>query len=64
MPGVGGFEFKQTLIESGVVRPTVFMTATGREGLDAQLARLDPVAVLHKPFNNEELLEALGRAFE
>lgn len=64
MPGVGGIEFKQALIESGVDRPTVFMTASGREGLEAQLARLDPVAVLHKPFNKEELLEALGRAFE
>jgi FixJ family two-component response regulator len=64
MPGVGGIEFKQALMASGRDRPTVFMTASGRDGLDAQLARLGPVAVLHKPFNKEDLLDALARAFE
>ena len=62
MPGVGGIEFKQALMESGRDMATIFMTASGREGLAAQLARLHPVAVLHKPFSKEELLEALGRA--
>jgi FixJ family two-component response regulator len=62
MPGVGGIEFKQALVASGRDRPTVFMTASEREGLEGQLAQLAPVAVLHKPFSNEALLEALGRA--
>lgn len=64
MPGVGGIEFKRALIASGRDRPTVFMTASGHEGLNAQLALLDPVAVLHKPFNKEDLLDALGRALK
>lgn len=64
MPGVGGIEFKQALIASGRDRPTIFMTASGREGLDAQLALLGPVAVLHKPFSKEDLLGALRRAVE
>jgi FixJ family two-component response regulator len=63
MPGVGGIEFKQALVDSGRDRPTVFITASERQGLDAQLARFAPVAVLHKPFNTEALIEALGRAF-
>lgn len=63
MPGAGGIEFKQALVESGHDRPTVFITASEREGLDAQLARLHPVAVLRKPFTKEELLEALDLAF-
>jgi FixJ family two-component response regulator len=63
MPGVGGIEFKQALVDSGRDRPTVFITASEREGLDAQLARFDPVAVLHKPFSKEALIQALGRAF-
>ena len=62
MPGIGGAELRQALIESGRDRPTIFITASDREGLDAQLARLAPVAVLRKPFNNEDLLAALGRA--
>lgn len=63
MPGVGGIEFKQALVDSGRDRPTVFITASEREGLEVQLARFAPVAVLHKPFSTEDLLEALGRAF-
>jgi FixJ family two-component response regulator len=63
MPGVGGIEFKQALVDSGRDRPTIFITASEREGLDAQLARFNPVAVLHKPFNKEALTEALDRAF-
>jgi FixJ family two-component response regulator len=63
MPGIGGAELRQALIESGRDRPTIFITASEREGLDAQLSRLSPVAVLRKPFNKEELLEALARAF-
>jgi len=62
MPGIGGAELRQALIESGRDRPTIFITASDREGLDAQLARLAPVAVLRKPFNNEDLLAALARA--
>jgi len=63
MPGVGGVEFKRALMQAGRDRPTVFITASGREGLEADLARLAPVAVLHKPFDKEDLLQALGRAF-
>lgn len=63
MPGTGGIEFKQALVESGEDRPTIFITASEREGLDAQLARLHPVAVLRKPFTKEDLLEALDLAF-
>jgi len=63
MPGVGGIEFKEALIASGRDHPTVFITAAEREGLDAQLARLAPLAVLRKPFNKDELLAALVRAF-
>ena len=62
MPGIGGAELRQALIESGRDRPTIFITASDREGLDAQLARLAPVAVLRKPFNNEDLLAARARA--
>lgn len=64
MPGIGGIEFKEALVASGRDRPTVFMTASERDGLTAQLARLHPVAVLHKPFVNDDLLEALRRAID
>ena len=63
MPGAGGIEFRQALVEAGRDCPTVFITASEREGLDAELARLHPVAVLRKPFTKEDLLEALDLAF-
>ena len=62
MPGAGGMALSQALVDSGRDRPTVFITASEREGLDAQLAALSPVAVLRKPFNTKDLLDALGRA--
>lgn len=62
LPGVNGIELKMALDRSGQDLPTVFMTASGREGLGAQLAALAPVAVLDKPFSNEQLLDALACA--
>jgi FixJ family two-component response regulator len=62
LPGASGPELKQALLRSGRDMPTVFITASAREDLAAQLAALSPVAVLHKPFGNEALIEALGRA--
>ena len=64
MPGIGGIEFKEALIMSGRDRPTVFMTSSVHGGLNAQLARLHPVAVLYKPFSKEDLLDALHRALD
>lgn len=63
LPGVSGVEFGLALRAAGRACPTVFITASDSEELDRRLARLTPVAVLHKPFDNEELLGALGRAF-
>jgi FixJ family two-component response regulator len=62
LPGAGGVALKQALAGSGYDLPTVFITASAREGLPAQLAALSPVDVLYKPFRNETLLEALARA--
>ncbi len=62
LPGASGVELKQALQRSGRDMPTVFITASWREDLITQLAALSPVAVLHKPFGNEALIEALGRA--
>lgn len=62
LPGASGIELKKALVRAGRDLPTVFITASGREGLAAQLAALSPVTVLHKPFGNEALIEALRRA--
>jgi FixJ family two-component response regulator len=61
LPGVGGVELKRALVASGNDLPTVFITASARESLAAQLATFAPLGVLHKPFRSEALLDALGR---
>jgi FixJ family two-component response regulator len=62
MPGIGGIAFKRTLVEAGRDLPTVFITALEPEAVREPLAALAPVAVLYKPFKNEDLLAAIARA--
>ena len=62
MPGIGGIAFKRALVDAGRDLPTIFITALQPEDVSAPLASLAPVAVLHKPFTHEDLLEAIGRA--
>ena len=60
--GIGGIEFKRTIIDAGRDLPTIFITALEAEMVSEQLAALDPVAVLYKPFGNDELIAAIERA--
>lgn len=62
LPGTGGIEFRRTLAAAGANPPTIFITALDREDTDATLAALAPVAVLHKPFTNDDLLGAIKQA--
>jgi len=61
LPGRGGMAFKRMLRDSGRDLPTIFITALEREQVNEPLAALDPVAVLYKPFSNEDLLGAIDR---
>ena len=60
--GIGGIEFKRTLVDAGRDLPTIFITALEAEMVSEPLAALDPVAVLYKPFGKEDLLAAIERA--
>lgn len=62
MPGIDGIAFKRALVDAGRDLPTVFITALEPEDVRGPLAALAPVAVLFKPFKNEDLLAAIGRA--
>lgn len=62
LPGIGGIEFKRALADAGRDLPTIFITALEPAQVGAPLAALAPVAVLHKPFDRKDLLEAIGRA--
>ena len=62
LPGVGGVEFKQSLVEAGRDIPTIFITAHAAADVSESLAALSPVAVLYKPFNGSDLLNAIRQA--
>jgi len=62
LPDIDGLDCKRTLDASGRHLPTVFITALPRGDVSASLAALAPVAVLYKPFNKDDLLEAIEEA--
>jgi len=62
LPGIGGIAFKQALAGAGRDLPTIFITALEARDVSGQLAALRPVAVLYKPFDKDDLLEAIERA--
>jgi FixJ family two-component response regulator len=62
LPGIGAIEFKRTLADAGRDLPTIFITALEPAEVGGLLAAFSPVAVLYKPFDQENLLEAIGRA--
>jgi FixJ family two-component response regulator len=62
LPGIGGIELKKALVSAGRDLPTIFITALEAAHVGASLAALAPVAVLYKPFDKSDLLEAIGRA--
>jgi FixJ family two-component response regulator len=62
LPGIGGVELKKTLAAAGRDLPTIFITALEPAQVGAPLAALAPLAVLYKPFDKKDLLEAIGRA--
>lgn len=62
MPGIDGIALKRALAAGSRDLPTIFITALEPERVGEALAALSPVAVLYKPFNNEDLLEAIERA--
>jgi FixJ family two-component response regulator len=62
MPGMGGFELQEHLIASGSPIPVVFVTGHDRFGMEEKAMRLGAVAYLRKPFDDQELLNAIHRA--
>lgn len=62
LPGAGGADLKRMLVASGHDLPTIFITAwDADEALDA-LDGLASIPILHKPFPNDALLDAIGQA--
>jgi FixJ family two-component response regulator len=59
LPGLDGIRLKRVLDAAGCGLRTVFITALEPAEVEEPLATLGPVTVLHKPFSNEVLLDAI-----
>ncbi|WOS61981.1 response regulator transcription factor [Sinorhizobium fredii] len=64
MPGMSGIEFQSRLDDLGCQIPIVFITGHGDVPTSVTAMKAGAVDFLLKPFTNEELLDAIGRAFE
>ncbi|MQA90803.1 MAG: response regulator [Gemmatimonas sp.] len=64
LPGVGGLELQETLLDRGTPLPIVFLSGYADIPTSVRAMKLGAVDFLEKPVDEEALFEALGRAIE
>lgn len=63
LPGVSGQEFQDELLRRGCEMPLIFMTAHGDMPMVRKVLKAGAIEFLFKPFQKEELLQAVRHAF-
>ena len=64
MPGSSGLDLQRELAEAGVHTPIVFISGHGDISMAVRAMKAGAVEFLTKPFRDQDLLEAIGRAIE
>ena len=64
MPGMSGLEFQRQMVLAGSQMPIIFITAHQNDHWRTQALEAGAVAFLHKPFFEEELLNAINTALK
>lgn len=64
MPGMSGLELQDLLVERDVRLPLIMVTGYGNVPMAVRAIKAGAVAFLEKPFNDEQLLEAVRDAIE
>ena len=64
LPEIGGLEFQDQLARAGVHIPIIFITGYGDIPTTVKAMKSGAVEFLTKPFNDEDLLEAIRHALE
>jgi len=62
LPGVNGLEFQRQLDRDGIYIPIIFITAHGDIPMTSRAMKAGAIDFLPKPFQKDELLEAIERA--
>lgn len=64
LPGLSGLDFQQQLANIGVEIPIIFITAHGNVPMSVRAMKSGALEFLTKPFQDQELLDAVQKAFE
>lgn len=62
LPGLSGLELRQRLLDLGIRRPVIFITAYDEPSIREAAEAAGAVAFLMKPFSGRILLSAIGQA--
>jgi FixJ family two-component response regulator len=63
LPAMSGLELYRQLVVSGKTLPVVFITAHDEPAVREEAERLGATSYLAKPFSEQDLLDALAKAF-
>jgi FixJ family two-component response regulator len=63
LPGISGVHFQEQMRASGIELPIIFMTAHGDIPMVRKVMKAGAVEFLTKPFQKDELLQAVEEAF-
>lgn len=64
LPGANGMEFQEQLKKAGIEIPIIFITAHGDIPMTSRAIKAGAVEFLTKPFQKDELLEAIRQGLE
>jgi FixJ family two-component response regulator len=64
LPGINGLEFQNKLADAGIQLPIIFITGHGNIPMTVRAMKSGAVEFLTKPFDDQELLDAVQEALE
>ena len=64
MPGISGLDLQNELVKRGISMPIIFITGHGTESMKTRAIKAGAVGFLYKPFDEQELLDAVQHALE
>jgi FixJ family two-component response regulator len=64
LPGMSGLTFQQELAKEGLALPVIFITGHGDIPMSVRAMKAGAVEFLTKPFNDQDLLDAIHAAIE
>jgi RNA polymerase sigma factor (sigma-70 family) len=64
MPGLGGLELQEKLLEIGSTLPIIFITGHGDVPMAVEAMQKGAVDFIQKPFRDQDLLDRIGTAMQ